>query len=349
MQQLYLRGSFDFDNVAEYGAFITRVVAKLNAKCSEKYAAELALLQPLPRYRCADYEILSVRVSCRATVDIKSVLYTVPERLVGRALTVHLYHNRWLGYLGQQAVVELPRVLSSSGHAGRRVRCIDYRHLVAGLRRKPRALLYCSWQQEILPNAEYRAIWQQMLDTFDCDSAARVMVEALYIAATQNKELAVAEYLQQQLSLGSLTIGGLQRRFQLLAVSAPPAIAVVQHSLSSYDQLLHYDRANHSSPDDSHSIESLREPDHPSQEPQALPHAPALATPGTTGDSGALELCSVPTSTLGTRSHQTLPGQDSTGDKRWRSLCVARSLNCRMARRSAITSLLIAPVSTPHR
>ena len=176
MQQLYLRGSFDFDNVAEYGAFITRVVAKLNAKCSEKYATELALLQPLPRYRCADYEILSVRVSCRATVDIKSVLYTVPERLVGRALTVHLYHNRWLGYLGQQAVVELPRVLSSSGHAGRRVRCIDYRHLVAGLRRKPRALLYCSWQQEILPNAEYRAIWQQMLDTFDCDSAARVMV-----------------------------------------------------------------------------------------------------------------------------------------------------------------------------
>jgi hypothetical protein len=149
--------------------------------------------------------------------------------------------------------------------------------------------------------------------------------------------------------LGSLTIGGLQRRFQLLAVSAPPAIAVVQHSLSSYDQLLHYDRANHSSPDDSHSIESLREPDHPSQEPQALPHAPALATPGTTGDSGALELCSVPTSTLGTRSHQTLPGQDSTGDKRWRSLCVARSLNCRMARRSAITSLLIAPVSTQHR
>jgi len=80
---------------------------------------------------------------------------------------------------------------------------------VAGLRRKPRALLYCSWQQEILPNAEYRDIWQQMLDTFDCDSAARVMMEALYIAATQNKELAVAvaEYLQQQLSFGSLKIG----------------------------------------------------------------------------------------------------------------------------------------------
>jgi hypothetical protein len=360
VQQLYLRGSFDFDNVAEYGAFITRVVAKLNAKCSEKYATELALLQPLPRYRCADYEILSVRVSCRATVDIKSVLYSVPERLVGRALTVHLYHNRAIGYLGTQAVVELPRLSSASGHVGRRVRCINYRHLVQGLRRKPRALLYCSWQQEILPNAEYRAIWQQMLERFDCDSAARVMVEALYIAATQDKELAVAQYLQQQLWLGSLTIGGLQRQFQLLAVPNPPAISVTQHSLASYDQLLHYESANQPdqfSPAPTYPVESLREPDHPSQEPQALPHAQPLAAPRTTGHPGALELCPVPVGTLGTRSHPTLPGQNSAGDKRWRSLCVARSRSSQWARRSATmcyaqatpTSLLIAPVSTPHR
>jgi hypothetical protein len=319
VQQLYLRGSFDFDSVAEYGAFITRVVAKLNAKCSEKYAAELALLQPLPRYRCADYEILSVRVSCRATVDIKSVLYTVPERLVGRALTVHLYHNRAIGYLGTQVVVELPRVLSSSSHVGRRVRCIDYRHLVQGLRRKPRALLYCTWQQEILPNAEYRSIWQQMLERYDCDSAARVMVEALYIAATQDKELAVSEYLQQQLAEGSLTIGGLQRQFQLPSRQAAPAIAVTQHSLVSYDQLLHYEPANQphrSSPDDSHATESLRESEHPSQKPQALPHAQPLAKARTAGHSGALELCPIPAVALGTRSHPTLPGQNSTGDKR---------------------------------
>jgi hypothetical protein len=319
VQQLYLRGSFDFDNVAEYGAFITTVVAKLNAKCSLKYAIELALLQPLPRYRCADYDLLSVRVSCRATVDIKSVLYTVPERLIGRALTVHLYHNRAIGYLGTQAVVELPRVLSPSSHAGRRVRAVNYRHLVQGLRRKPRALLYCTWQQEILPNAEYRSIWQQMLERYDCDSAARMMVEALYIAATQDKELAVCEYLQQQLAEGSLTIGALQRQFQLLSRQAAPAIAVTQHSLASYDQLLHYEpthQPNPSSPDDSHATESLREPNHPSQKPEALPHAQPLAAPGTTGDPGALELCPVPVSTLRTRSHKTLPGQDSAGNQR---------------------------------
>lgn len=317
VQQLYLRGSFDFDNVAEYGAFITRVVAKLNAKCSEKYAAELALLRPLPRYRCADYELLSVRVSCRATVDIKSVLYSVPERLVGRALTVHLFHNRWLGYLGQQAVVELPRLQSTPAHQGRRLRCIDYRHLVRGLRRKPRALLYCTWQQEILPNDQYRAIWQQMLERFDCDSAARVMVEALYIAATQDKEAAVSDYLQQQLTAGSLSIGGLQQQFQLLAAPSAPELAVAQHPLASYDQLLHYDNtstATASSPKS--SLESLRELEHPSQEPQAQPYAQSLAALRTAGDPGALELCPVSTSLERTRSDSPLPSSDSAGNQR---------------------------------
>jgi hypothetical protein len=167
-----------------------------------------------------------VRVSCRATVDLKSVLYSVPERLVGRALTVHLYHNRWLGYLGNQVVVELPRLQSVAAHQGRRPRCINYRHLVSGLRKKPRALLYCTWQQEILPNDQYRAIWQQMHKQFEADYAARVMVEALYIAATQDKELAVAEYLQKQLEWGSLTLERLQAQFQLSSPLATPAIVV---------------------------------------------------------------------------------------------------------------------------
>lgn len=319
VQQLYLRGSCDFATVADYAAFIQAVVAKLNAKCSEKYATELALLGPLPRYRTADYEIVTVRVSCRATVDLKSVLYTVPERLVGRALTVHLYHNRWRGYLGTQVVVELPRLPAVGGHQGRRLRCINYRHLVGGLRKKPRALLYCSWQQEILPNDQYRVIWRAMLDTLDCDSAARVMVEALYIAATQDKELAVAEYLQKQLGLSSLTLGGLQRQFQLSSPQAAPAIAVTQHPLSSYDQLLHYEPANlseHSSSVHPHPVESLRKPESPSQESEALSYAESLAAPGTTGDAGALELRSVFAGIERTGSHQPLPGQDCTGDKR---------------------------------
>ncbi|NEQ48500.1 MAG: hypothetical protein F6K00_35210 [Leptolyngbya sp. SIOISBB] len=72
-----------------------------------------------------------------------------------------------------------------------------------GLRRKPRAFIYCTWQQDLLPNAPYRQLWQQLQADFDIDSAAVLMVEALYIAATQDKESAVAEYLVAQLAAGT--------------------------------------------------------------------------------------------------------------------------------------------------
>lgn len=318
VQQLYLRGSFDFATIEAYAVFIAAVVEKLNAKCSQKFTIEQSQLQPLPKYRFAEYDLLSVRVSCRATVDIKSVLYTVPERLVGRQLSVHLYHNRWVGYLGQQAVVELPRLSAARSGTGRRVRAINYRHLVEGLRKKPRALLYCTWQQEILPNPQYRALWQQMLATFECDSAARVMVEALYIAATQDKEAAVAGYLQTQLEAGKLSLADLQQHFQLLRVPPPPEIAVSQHPLSHYDQLLHYECLH--SPAHANtacgSFESLRQLEHPPQNPQTLSYAPALAKTRTTSDTGALELCSVSLGTDGDRSDPTLSGKNCSGHQR---------------------------------
>lgn len=314
VQQLYLRDSFEFATVEAYAQFIAEVVEKLNGKCIEKFATEQAQLQPLPLYRFADYDLLSVRVSCRSTVDIKSVLYTVPERLIGRKLTVHLYHNRWVGYLGQQPVVELPRVVTASQHAGRRARAIYYRHIIEGLRKKPRALLYCTWTQDILPTEQYRTIWQQMLDRFERDSAARLMVEALYIAATQDKEASVAQYLEQQLSNGSLSIGALQQHFQLLAAPAPPEIVVHQHALSSYDQLLHYDALSTDSTDFPHlrpdatppAIEPLRQLESASQEPEAVAHAAPLVALGAAGNPGTVELCPIPARPDRVRSHAAL-------------------------------------------
>jgi hypothetical protein len=74
--------------------------------------------------------------------------------LIGRQLTVHLYHDRLVGYIGKQQVIELIRVRGANSGTNWRARCINYRHIIAGLRRKPRAFLYCSWQQEILPTQQ---------------------------------------------------------------------------------------------------------------------------------------------------------------------------------------------------
>ena len=77
-----------------------------------------------------------------------------------------------------------------------------------------------------------------MQQQFERDSAAVVMVEALYIAATQNKEAAIADYLSAQLAAGTLSLSRLRRHFQLLRDQQVPTVTVQQHQLDDYDQLL---------------------------------------------------------------------------------------------------------------
>jgi hypothetical protein len=47
---------------------VDAAVAKLNQQCQQKFDQEQEHLQPLPKYRLPDYEILTARVSNRSTV-----------------------------------------------------------------------------------------------------------------------------------------------------------------------------------------------------------------------------------------------------------------------------------------
>ena len=295
-QAIYLRGSADFASIAEYQALIEQAVAGLNRQCQEKFALEQASLQRLPQVRVADYELLSARVSTRSTVEVRCILYSVPSRLIGQRIEIHLYHDRLVGYLGRHQVFELPR-LRVKGTEKRRGRCINYKHVIEGLRRKPRAFLYCSWQQDLLPNAQFRDLWEHLKTQFDLDHAAVVIVEALYIAATQNKEQAVAAYLEQQLKAQTLSLRRLQQQF-LASSEDLPALDVQQHPLATYDQLL----CPTVTTTTTNYPESLPEPQPLTQRPTPLPHAHPLGVYRNPSVAGALVLCAVLTDLVRTGS-----------------------------------------------
>ena len=236
-QAIYMRGSADFASVADYQAVIDQAAAGLNRQCTDKYEAEKAVLQPLPKRRVADYEILSVKVSCHSTIDVRCILYSVPSRLIGQQIEIHLYHDRLVGYFARQQVFEIVR-LRLAGKGRRRGRCIDYRHLIGSLRKKPRAFLFCKWQRDLLPTAEFRQLWGQLKTHFERDQAALLIVEALYIAATYDKEQAVCDYMSAALAEKQLTLRRLQQQFMPKTAATLPPIEAQQHSLDSYDQLL---------------------------------------------------------------------------------------------------------------
>jgi hypothetical protein len=253
-QAVYLRGSNDFGSIEEYRLLVEEVVAKLNQQCQTKFEEEKKHLQLLPKYRVPDYEMLTARVSSHSTVEVRCVLYTVPSRLIGRQLELRLYHDRILGYLGNHQVVDLPRMRIADPDK-RRGRCINYRHVIEGLRRKPRAFIYCTWQDDLLPTTQFRELWAKLKAQFDLDTAAVLIVEALYISATQNKEGDVAEYLEQELDARTLSLKRLKQQFNQDCSQKFPPLTIEQHDLSSYDQLFE------SNPGSDNNPESIPESD----------------------------------------------------------------------------------------
>jgi hypothetical protein len=192
----------------------------------------------LPAFRFADYELLNVRVRSTSTVEVRQVIYSVPPTLIGRQVTVRLHHDRLIVFLGSDWVCQLPRAYGTGSH-GPRAWCIDLDHLIDGLRAKPRALLHCRYQRQLFPDQLWWDFWQQLLGCGDRDAAARLMVEALYVAVRVASFELVLAFLQQAQHRQTLSLAGLQQRFRVPPRrSALPDPVIPQHLLASYDHLL---------------------------------------------------------------------------------------------------------------
>jgi len=241
-QQLIKRGSSDFATEAEYRQLVGQVNATLNQRPSvqQKLTIERLHLLPVPVVRFADYEPLVVRVRSTSTIEVRSVTYSVPSRLISHQLTVHLRHDRLDLFLRSQFVETLPRLHRRAGEIGP-LRRIDFRHVIESLRRKPRALLRAQLQSEILPGEVWQQLWRQLLAALHPDEAAKVMVDALHVAAKAGELAGVERYLRRQLRSGELNLDGLRSHYGLRpprGLAAMPQLDIPEHTLSSYDELL---------------------------------------------------------------------------------------------------------------
>ena len=232
-QALLLRGSSDFGDVASYQGFLDEVVSQINRRQRQAIAEERQALNPLPHYRSVDYSETVAVVTSSATIEVKRVLYTVPSRLKGERLRIHLYDDRLIGYLGSEPVVELERAYPQGKQRARRV---NYRHVIGSLKKKPQAFRYSQLRDDLLPNDTWRRLWRLVDEHLAPKLACRWIVGALALAAKHDCEAQLAEYAL--LNAGDLpSLNALQRRFGRRSAK-PPVITVHQHPLASYDQLL---------------------------------------------------------------------------------------------------------------
>ncbi len=240
-QALLLRGSADFESVDVYRVWLEGIVRRFNRRCREAMEVERAQLGALPPRRTTDFTEQVVPVTTSSTIEVKRVLYTVPSRLIGERLRLHIFDERIEGYIGSAQAVSLPRVYAVSHE--RRARCIDYRHVIASLARKPQAFRYSQLRDDLLPNATYRQIWAELDSRLEPRAACKRIVGILALAARADCEQALGAYLLRRLAVGQVpSLLALERRFEPRNEASNPDELLTsggfQHPLALYDALL---------------------------------------------------------------------------------------------------------------
>jgi transposase InsO family protein len=233
--ELLLRGSRDFADLDAYRRFIDEVVGRRNARNRKRIEIEKAELAELPERRTTDYEEARVIVTSRGGFALKKVFYTVPSRLIGHWLTVRLYDDRLVCFLGSTEVATLQR--GRSPDHNKRGHVVDYRHVIHALRRKPMALLNLVYREQLFPREAYKRAFEALIAGVGDKRACRTMVGLLALAHDRACEAELAEAIAADLDAGQLPELDLLRERLTPQTTAVPEIRIEMPSLDIYDEL----------------------------------------------------------------------------------------------------------------
>ena len=236
-EALELRGSRDFVDLAAYQAFLQAFALRRNAAVQAALAVELKALAPLPPHRTSDYSVATATVTRFGTISVRNVLYTVPSRLVGCRLKVHVFDDRLVCHHGLTPVLTVQRRHFKRG--GPMFRVVDYRHLVHTLVRKPQAFRHSVFREDLFPRTAYRRAWEVLDERLEPRKACRVYVGLLHLAALHACEAQLADYLDRVLDAGSIPDLDEARAAVAPIVDSNPVVTIIPPDLRAYDSLLH--------------------------------------------------------------------------------------------------------------
>src|SRR5437899_2774360 len=234
--ELLLRCSREFADLAAYRRFVDEVVGRRNARNRKRIEIERPLLKSLPERRTADYEEARVQVTSSGGFMLRRVFYSVPSRLIGHRLNVHLYDDRLECFLGSTQLLSLRRGRPPQG-SGRHCHVVDYHHVIHALRKKPMALLNLVYRDQLFPRRAYARAFEVLLVKESEKQACRTMVGLLALAPDRACEAAPPPAIDAALPAVSLPdLASLRDRFKP-DQAAIPHVAVELVPLSAYDEL----------------------------------------------------------------------------------------------------------------
>jgi hypothetical protein len=231
-QHLLLRGSNDFDTVQQYEYWVQQILEKSNQQCSEKVALELKAMKPLMASRLPEYIEEQTRVSSQSTVRIKHNTYSVPSRLIGEKVTVHIYDDRIEIFYAGTLQLTVERLLGKFGYT------VDYRHIIWSLVRKPGAFQRYRYRQELFPSLIFRRAYDTLCERFTSGYRADCQyLRILHLAAAvseQQVETVVELLLNDKASFDAEKVKALVQPEK----PQVPEMVAFEADLNEYDELL---------------------------------------------------------------------------------------------------------------
>jgi len=234
-QALKIRGHYDFKNREAYETFAADIVARRNRRISDKYLLEQRQLQALPRVMSVNYTEHYLSVSRTSTIVLKRVTYSVPSRLIGSRLWVRLYDNRLELFYGTDFIQALERIYTAKRS---RARNVSYLHVIDALVKKPMAFRHSQLRDDLLPDDNYKAIWQYVDENLLADKASYYMVKLLHLAKQSGYERQLGRFVAAAITQRQLpAIRECEEQFLVIEPNIPK-MTVKQHSLSAYSSMI---------------------------------------------------------------------------------------------------------------
>ena len=115
-----------------------------------------------------------------STIRIVTNIYSVPSRLIGEQVDVHVMAEYLEVWLGAVLVERVPRL------RGRHKHSINYRHVIDWLVRKPGAFAAYRYQDALFPTSRFRRVYDALLE-HGPTRAAKDYLRILELAAKESE------------------------------------------------------------------------------------------------------------------------------------------------------------------
>ena len=228
-QHLLLRGHRDFESLEAYDLFLAGVLNKANTGRCKKVTEELNVMNELPPTVLPDYEERYVKVSWASTIRVKKIAYSVPSRLIGTEVKVHVGEVHIKVFCGTKEIITLSRKCSKDKSAS-----IDFRHVISSLVCKPGAFTNWRHRDSLFPSVTYRRAYDQLVENHGLRRGDRDYLHVLKLAA-ETSQTEVEEVLEKNIN-DTLSLDMVRSNMPSRSL-IPMDMALPIVILSDYDEL----------------------------------------------------------------------------------------------------------------